>query len=321
MKTIVGIDVSKRTVDVAIPNGKRFKLTHYPHNDATTAEAILADLPTRDIHVVLEATGSYSLQLASSFYQEGIAISLVNPLRIKLFGKMRLQRAKTDRYDARLICQYGQAEQPLLWSPRPPEQEQLRQVVKAIEDLQVLRTEVTNRQEAAEPLPVKSAVCQQAHQSLLDTLDQQLASLEAEMLRLAKLAAGESFRLLNTIKGIGKTTASALIALCGSFEGFETAAQVVAFAGLNPSPYQSGTSVRGRGGISKRGHGTLRRLLYMGAMSAMRFNPMCKALYERLIAQGKPKKVAQIAVAHKLLRIAFGVVKGGKSFDPNYAKT
>lgn len=320
MKTFVGIDISKRSVDVAVPAGKRFRLAHYPHNDATTAAAILAELPTRDVHVVLEATGPYSQQLATSFYQEGVAVSVVNPLCIKLFGKMRLQRAKTDRSDARLICQYGQAEQPLLWTPRPPEQEQLRQVVKTLEDLQVLRTEISNRQEATAPLPVKSPVCQQAHQSLRDALDQQIELLEAEMLRLAKQTARETFRLLKSIKGIGTTTASALIALCGSFESFETAAQVVAFAGLNPSPYQSGTSVRGRGGISKRGHGTLRRLLYMGALTAMRFNPHCKALYDRLIAKGKSKKVARVAVAHKLLRIAFGVVKGGKPFDPSYVK-
>ncbi|HEY9841274.1 MAG TPA: IS110 family transposase, partial [Candidatus Obscuribacterales bacterium] len=198
--------------------------------------------------------------------------------------------------------------------------EHLRQVVKALEDLQVLRTEITNRQEATAPLPVKSAVCQQAHQSLLETLDQQLATLEAEMVRLAQLAAGEAFKLLKSIKGIGKVTASALIALCGSFEDFETASQVVAFAGLNPSPYQSGTSVRGRGGISKRGHATLRRVLYMGALTAMRFNPPCKALYQRLVAKGKSKKLARVAVAHKLLRIAFGVVKGGCPFDPDYAK-
>lgn len=321
MKTVIGIDVSKQSVDVAFSHGKRYKWAHYPHNDKTTASTILADLPTRDVHVVLEATGSYSHQLATSFYQEGIAISMVNPLSIKFFGKMRFQRAKTDRADARLICQYGQAEHPALWKPRPPEQEQLRQIVKVLEDFQMMRTEITNRQEAAKPLPVKSLACQEALQSLLDSLDDQIASLQVDMQRLAKQVAGETYRLLNTIKGIGEITASALIALCGSFEEFQTAAQLVAFAGLNPSPYQSGTSVRGRGGISKRGHGTLRRLLYMGALTAMRFNPSCQALYERLVAKGKSKKVARIAVAHKLLRIAFGVVKSGKPFDPHYSST
>ena len=83
MKTFVGIDISKRSVDVAVPAGKRFRLAHYPHNDATTAAAILAELPTRDVHVVLEATGPYSLQLATSFYQEGVAVSVINPLCIE----------------------------------------------------------------------------------------------------------------------------------------------------------------------------------------------------------------------------------------------
>lgn len=320
MKTFVGIDVSKRSVDVAFPNGNRFKWTHYSHNDATTADSILADLPTRDVHIVLEATGTYSLQLATSFYHAGIAVSVVNPIQTRNFNKMRMQRTKNDRHDARMLALYGQAEQPVLWKPRHPEQEQLRQVVKAIEDLQIVRTEITNRQEAFAPMPVKNPVCQEAHASLVAALEQQLATLKAEMLRLAQSVAGETYRLLNTIKGIGEVTACALIALYGSFEDFDTAGQVVAFAGLNPAPYQSGTSVKGRGGISKRGHSTIRSLLFMGALSALRFNPACKALYDRLKAKGKPGRVAQVAVAHKLLRIAFGVVKGGKPFDPNYAQ-
>lgn len=323
MKTVIGIDVSKRFVDVAIPceGRKPFRVKHYPHNDLTTAEAILADLPTQEVHVVLEATGTYSLQLATSFYEAGIAISLVNPLCIKHFAKMRLKRAKTDRYDARTIAQYGQVEQPSLWRPRPPQQEQLRQVVKAIEDLHILKTELTNRQESAVPLPIQSPVCQAVHQQLVDALEQQLTVLKAEMERLAKQVSGETYALLTSIKGIGEASAGAIMAYYGSFETFDTAGQAVAFAGLNPQPYESGTSVRGRGSISKKGHSTIRRLLYMGALSAMRYNPSCKALYERMLAKGKPKRVARVAVAHKLLRMAFGVVKGGRPFDPYYSKS
>lgn len=319
MKTFIGIDVSKRSVDVAFSDGARFRVKHFAHNHAQTAEAILAEVPVSDVHIVLEATGNYCYQLATSFHLAGLPVSVVNPLRIKHFGKMRLQRAKTDRYDAKTICQFAQEVPRLpLWQPRPPEQEQLRQVVGAIHDLQVLKTELTNRQEAMAPLPVKSPRCVQVFEHLVAGVETELATLQQELVRLAAAVNQRTFDLLLSIKGIGEITAGAIMGLCGSFEGFETAAQVVAYAGLNPAPYESGTTVRGRGGISKRGHASLRRLLYMGALSAMRYNPACKALYERLLAKGKPKRVARVAVAHKLLRIAFGVVKGGRPFDPNY---
>ncbi|HEY9840542.1 MAG: IS110 family transposase [Candidatus Sericytochromatia bacterium] len=322
MKTFVGIDISKASVDIAVTTDrpKHFVLKHYPSNTAQTAMAILADLPTSEVHVVLEATGTYGHRLATAFFEAGVPVSMVNPLCIKHFAQMRLKRAKTDRYDAKTIAAYGRAETLTLWQPRAPEREKLRQVVKAIEDLNVIRTELTNRQEAYSKLPVQSEVCQAHYARLVAEVEASLKSLKKELKTLSQQADAQAMKLLLSIPGIGPGTAGVLVAYYGQFEDFETASQVVAFAGLNPSVFQSGTSVRGRGGLSKRGHASIRCLLYMGALSAIRFNPLCKALYDRLLAKGKAKRVALVAVAHKLLRIAFGVVKGGRPYNPNFAK-
>lgn len=318
MKTYVGIDVSKGSLDVAWLQGDTFRHLHLDYNNARAAKAILKALKHRNLHVVMEVTGTYSLPLATAFFAEDIPVSIVNPLCIKYFAKMKLRRAKTDRVDARTIAQYAASEQPPLWQPRPVDQERLRQVVSTLEDLLSVKGSLTNRQEAAAQLPDRSPACDQALAHLVAEIDQQIATLEDEMQRLARAAHKEAFERLLTIKGIGIKTAAAFVALCGGFESFETAAQVAAFVGINPGPYSSGTSVKGRGGISKRGHGIIRKLLYMGATSAAQYNPACQALSERLRAQGKEKNVVRVAVAHKLLRQAFGVVKGGKNYDPNY---
>lgn len=320
MKTFVGIDVSKDSLDVAWLHQATFHHLHLAYNHPRAVKALLKALKHTDFHVVMEVTGTYFLPLATACFDAGIPVSVVNPLCIKYFAKMKLRRAKTDRIDARTIAQYAASEQPSLWQPRPADQEQLRQVVTTLDDLLTVKGSLTNRQEAAKPLGERNSLCAQTLAHLVAEIDAQLASLEQELQRLAQAAHPEAFRRLLTIKGIGPKTAAAFVSLCGGFESFETAGQLAAFAGINPSPYSSGSSVRGRGGISKRGHALLRKYLYLGAASASQYNPACHALSERLKAQGKAKNVVRVAVAHKLLRQAFGVVKGGRDFDPAYAR-
>lgn len=320
MKTIIGIDVSKASVDVAFTTEKPqyFVTRHFDSNSAQTAHLILKELPQQDLHVVLEATGTYGHRLATAFFEAGVPVSMVNPLCIKYFAQMHLKRAKTDAYDAKTIAAYGQAVSLTMWQPRPLSHEKLRQVTKAIEDLNVIRLELLNRQEAYQQMPVQSEVCRAHYAKLVSEIQSSIVHLKKELESLAQETAPEAYQNLLSIPGVGPGTAGVLLAHYGCFEEFERAGQVVAYAGLNPSVYQSGTSVKGRGGISKRGHASIRRSLYMAALSAIRYNPLCKCVYERLISKGKPKRVALLAVAHKLLRIAFGVVKRGQPFDPNY---
>ena len=321
MKLILGVDVSKDYLDVAYRHKKGYQTKRYAHNSAKSAKKIAADFKDHELHVVMEVTGTYGMKLAQGFYEMGIAVSMVNPLCIKRFGQMKLRRAKTDAYDAELIAEYGETQELRLWSPKPEAQEQLLQVVRALDDLQVIRTELRNRQEAASQLIVREANCEAVFKSLLTNVEASIAALKQRLKRLLESHYSEEKHLLESVPGIGIMTIGNLIALCGRFENFEKASQVVAFAGLNPSPYQSGTSVRGRGGISKRGHASLRRMLYMGAFSALKYIQPCRELYLRLIERGKPSRVARVAVAHKLLRQAFGVLKQRRAFQADFVKS
>jgi transposase len=126
-------------------------------------------------------------------------------------------------------------------------------------------------------------------------------------------------KLLTSINGVGDKTAWAILAYLGDIALFGSAKQVSSYAGLNPRIEQSGSSIQ-RSSLSKLGSSRLRKSLYMPALVAVRFNPLLMAFYDRLLAKGKPKKLALIAAMRKLLVIAYGVLKSEKPFDVNYAK-
>jgi transposase len=124
---------------------------------------------------------------------------------------------------------------------------------------------------------------------------------------------------LESILGVGATTAQAILAELPPVEQIPSAQQAAAFAGLAPRQYQSGTTVRQRTRLSKAGNGRLRKALYLPALTALRFNPLLQALYERLVAAGKAKMAAVGACLRKLLLIAYGVLKNHTPFDPSWA--
>lgn len=318
---ILGVDISKNSLDVAYSNEKGIQHKHYPHNNARSAKKILADFKDQNLHVVMEATGNYGMKLAQGFFDLGVPVSIVNALCIKRFGQMKLRRSKTDAADAQLIAEYGESQALSIWQPKTEVQEQLLQITRSLEDLQLMRTELLNRQEAFAQLVFREKNCENAFEAILEQVKRSISALKQALVDILKVHYSEESRLLDSIPGIGLMTIGTLLAHCGRFESFEKASQVVAYAGLNPSVCESGTSVRGRGSISKRGHKAMRRVLFMAALSAALHNPICRSLYLRLLEKGKPKKIALIAVAHKLLRQAFGVLKRGQPFQANFVQT
>jgi len=130
----------------------------------------------------------------------------------------------------------------------------------------------------------------------------------------------KEYELLRSIPGIGLKVSAMIIAVFNDFKAFENAKQACSFAGIAPAPYESGTSVKGRGSISKRGNTFARQMLFMGALSATIHNPLIRQQYQRLLDNGKSKMVAMVAAANKLLKQAFGVLKSGQPFNPNYVK-
>ncbi len=315
IKHFIGIDVSKRSFDVAIEDGSGYKYFQFQNNQDGFKELLLEVASRGNCHVVMEASGPYYLRLATCLYDHGIDVSVVNPLVIRRFCQMRLTRAKTDKKDAQMIAMYGRTQQPQLWQPDAGYVLELRQMQAAVEVFNRNRTAMLRQKEA---FCQNTAVSKDVMKSLDKTiafLDKEIATLECKMEQLAKAHHHSMFQNLKTIPGLGTKTAMQLIVASGAFRKFSNARQLSAYFALSPRIFQSGTSIKGKPKITKMGMSRIRAMLYVCAWSARRYNNPCKELYERLVAKGKSKRLALVAVANKLIKQAFAIATSGKPFQ------
>ena len=320
MPAFLGIDVAKHSLECALIGPKSPRRSSVPNTPAGHRQLLawLAKQHVADVHACLEATGTYSDEIAQALHDAGVWVSVVNPARIAAYAKSRLARNKTDPADAMLIAQFAQSEQPPLWQPPAPEMRELRALVRHLDSLLVQRQAERNRQAAGgHPEPVEQAL--REHLAFLDkqitTVRQQI---DEHIGRYPELK--REHDLLDSITGIDTRTATRLLAESGGLGRFEDSRAVAAYAGLTPRRYQSGSSVRGKTRLSKIGNASLRAALYMPALVARRYNPVLKAFGDRLAAAGKSKMAVIGAVMRKLLVLAYGVVKSGVPFDAEYAK-
>lgn len=320
MYKVIGIDISKASFDVGYQRkDEKFSFSKFGNNAKgfTKFRKLIDD----GDHCVMEATGPYYLSLAQYLFEQGIKVSVVNPLQIKHFVRMRMVRAKTDKKDAMMIALYGLSEQPTLWQPNEKHVMQLHQNHTAIEGLQKQSTMLNNQLEAFSQVPENDKEVMRELRALLKTIKMKIAKLEARMIGIVKGHYAATFASLITIPGIGPKTAILLIAVTNNFRKFDDIKKLSAYVGLAPRVYESGTSVKGKGHITKMGNKYLRKLLYLCAWSAKRHNDQCKSMYERLSEKGKPERVIKIAIANKLLRQAFAIGSNLKEYDKKYEKS
>lgn len=319
---VVGMDIAKDSVQASRFDGTTFLDFSFPNQEKSFLKKVQKSIPKSDpshILFVMEATGVYHLKLATALYKEGYSVAVVNPFIIKKYAEMLLKRAKTDRNDARLIAQFGFYQEVTLFAPKENLAEEITQVLKGLDQLKKERTNLKNYQEALTHHNEINSVVRDIYQKQLKEVEKAIKTLEAEAKRLVCQYAPKEYQLLLSIKGIGKCSATALLGFLQKMDRFSRGKEVASFLGLAPQISQSGKD-KGKAWLSKKGNGYLRRLLYLAALSASRSNAQCRELYQRLLAKGKPKKVALIAVANKLLRQAFAVLKSGCPYDPHYLK-
>lgn len=314
---IVGIDISKATFDIAWELDGEVRHRQLAYTEEGIAQ--LLELTAEDSHYVMEATGIYHVRLALSLYESGRRVSVVNPLVIKRFIQMQLSRAKSDKADAEQIRCYGEQHELLAWSPADSEVLELQQAHGWLDDLIRERSRLLNRQEAHRHHGRPSSFVTRQMSAQLQQLDRQIKGCERHLEVLVKKSFAELYERLLTIPSVGPKTAIELIVVTDGFSRFEDVKALCAYIGVSPTTFRSGSSINGRGAIAKLGHGRMRQLLYLCSWTAKRCNPACSALYGRLKAAGKPAKVINIAIAHKLLRQAFAVATTNRPFLPECA--
>jgi transposase len=273
-----------------------------------------------DTLVVMEATGSYWLSLATALAAAGFAVSVINAAQAHHFAKALLQRAKPDAIDARTLARLAALLQPACWSPPPAIHEELRQRLAQRDALIGLRQQLRNQLHALVQGPVVVASVRERTEALLATLAAQIAEVEAELAAVVgqDTAWTDAIRRLQGIPGVGLLTAAWIVVSTLNFTRCATAEEATAYAGLAPMPRESGSSVRGRAGIGRGGNRRLRTALYLATLSAAQHNPAIRAFYRRLRAAGKPPKVARCAAARKLLHLVWAIGTKHQPFDPGY---
>ena len=314
---VIGADIAKKKFDVACLLEGKFKHKVFTNDAAGFASFVawfLSLCGDANPLICMEATGSYSLPLADYLVNHGFPVSLVNPAKIHAFAKSELSRAKTDKADAKLIARYALMTQPPLWIPPPPNIRELQALVRRVEHLLEMIQMEQNRLETADASTHLSIT------NVLNTLETELKSTRKAIKDHIDSNPDLKQRsdLLETIPGIGEACIAHLLLALSEHHGFTHAKQVVAFAGLAPVLRESG-QWRGNTHISKTGDAALRKVLYMPALCAKRYNPVIQVFWNRLQANGKNGKAITCAAMRKLIHIAFGVIKSGKPFDPNYA--
>jgi len=314
----LGIDVSKSKLACAMFLCGKYKNKTFANTPAGF-EDLWRWLDRFDClpeHVCLEATGSYGEDVATFLYDRGLTVSIVNPTRIKGFAQSEGLRTKTDKVDARLIANFCHSKREKLrsWKPAPKEQRELRDMTRRLDALIRMRVQEENRLEGN----LSDLVVANLNKHIR-FLKKQIAELEEKISDHINRhpVLRQQCDLLNSIPGVAETTSANLISEL-NFEQFSSARQAAAYAGLTPSDRQSGTSVKGRPKLSKIGSKRLRKALYMPAMSAMRCNPVLSQFADRLKRQGKAGKVIIAAVMRKIIHMAFGILKSGRPFDPDY---
>jgi len=299
-KITVGIDVSKDRLDVAVrPSGETLVVAR----NAVGLEELCARLRVLGPHVVaLEATGGFETVAAAALAAAGLPVVVVNPAQIRAFAQAIGQRAKTDPIDAKVIAHFAEATG---LQPRPMPDEATRLLGDLIaRRRQIVEMIVAERQrERRAPARLKKSIAR-----LVKALEKELSSLEGDI--DAEVRGSPAWRekedLLASVPGIGRTIARTLIAELPELGSLDRK-QIAALAGLAPFTRQSGRW-KGRSFIGG-GRTAVRTALFMGALVATRCNPALTAFFERLVAAGKPKMVALIAVARKLLTILNAILR------------
>jgi transposase len=323
MNTIVGIDISKQSFDVYFE--KEEQGSHLKLLQTEQDYQVLLHLIGKGSTCVMEATGNYHLRLAHYLYHAGVNIIVENPLKIKRFSQMNLNRTKTDKADAKLIYDYANMvlskRAPQLWQPDNIEIGHLKQYDSVCQQLIKQRSALSNSEEALTQLTGLNKEVTGVLKDMLLSLESAIKQLEHGMLKLVKAHHQKSYDLVTSIPGIGPKTATMMICITDGFNKFtpDHVKQFISYIGMSPRTFESGTSVQGRAHISKVGNSRLRSMLYMCSWTAKRSNQQCATLYERLHEKGKPEKVIKIAICHKLIRQIFGVVKSGSPFSNEFA--
>jgi transposase len=318
---LAAVDVSAAELVVAIEGALRPSLHTYA-NTAAGHQLLIGRLLAQGqrIRVVMEATGLYGLNLAWLLQaQSRVEVMVINPRSLKDFVRATMTRAKTDRVDALGMLDYLRRMAFVPWTPPAADVLILQQLTRRLTQLKGEKTREQNRLHAVAQIPSHTKVIARDLRLNIAHLQRRILALEKEALRMAQASAllAKPLELLTSVPGIAHKSALRLLGELLVLPNTLKAPQWVAHAGLDPRPFESGSSVHKARRLSKTGNVHLRSALFLPALVAIRHCPAAKACYNALLARGKKPKQAVIAIMRKLLHAIWGILHHQLPFNPS----
>lgn len=325
--TYIGIDVSKSELVIAIPSSvssvrkpKSNASRSYEYekivNSQSAIQAFLSKHKAQNTHFVLESTGTYSDKLIQTLSKAGVPYSVLSPFQSKSWAVANGRKNKNDPQDAQSLAEFGYQMQPKCHQLPSAAAQKRQQAISTQQGFKKQKRSIQNQIHALKQLVEPCAVVLKALEDMVQQLEIHIEALqtiikpqqeEPQLVRVVELIA--------SIPGIGTDTAQKIVGLFGDLSTFKSSKAIAAYIGLSPCQNQSGLSEK-KAHISNQGIPIVKSYLYTCAMSAIRYNPICKDFYRKLVdIKHKKKKVALVAVMHKLIRMIWGVVHGGKPFS------
>lgn len=327
----LGIDVSKAKLDCCLlldEQGLR-KRNKVVANSASGIAALLAwlvahlpDVPSSQIHAVMESSGIYHQRAALLLHKASCIVSIANPSHVRHLAKGMGVLSKNDAIDSHLLARYAQLLKPAAW--QPPSDQVI--ILSALLDRRQVLSDALLREQARHS---KAKDCDDAVKAVSQSLKSSIKFIQAQIVALDKHLAEHieqhpelkaDWQLLQSIPAVGPRLGSQMLQLFAS-RRFESAEQAAAYVGVIPLQRQSGTSLNGKSKLSKAGPARLRATLYMGAVVGLRYNPHIKAHYDKLLAAGKCKSSALGAAMRKLVHLCFGVLRTRQPYRADYVNT
>ena len=340
-KVYIGVDIAKATFTAAIVSqtpdshaADNHPTPRYVGEGANTAEGcrdvaerlgqLAADAGAACVHLLIEPTGGYEARWVAEAYRRQWLVTVVNPQAVRAWAQSRGRRAKNDRQDALMLAQFGAEANPPGQEPVGENVAELDSMLRRQTDLEKLLRSERNRLGQLASQPRRSPTVEASVKRLIETIEAELAALDAAMRQLfvGDETLNRQLKQLLSVPGIGRKTAPYLLTHFHRFQartsGKGTAKQLVAFLGLDPAPYDSGTTVRKRAVISRKGDSLMRSKLFVGALGGVRGKNRLREVYTSLLAHNKAKKLALVACSRKMLVWAWAVFTNDTLFDSSH---
>lgn len=315
----IGTDVSKKSLDAYFfwgGKGRSRKLANSSQGFAQLLAWVMSVTgPGVSLRFCMESTGDYGVEYGLWLLEMGHQVSVVNPARIYYYGISKGRINKTDRADARLISEYGEAFKPQTWALADADRRELFRLYRRRDQLTGMETAEVNRKECPGAI---GAECVGSIKRMLKAIRAELRQIESRAKEIIQGSAPlkEALELIESFPSLGFGSAFMILAEMPPVEASDSAKGWAAASGANPTTRDSGTSVHGSGRISKQGRKRCRAALWMPCLSSLKTMPELGGLYDRLIAKGKHHFLAMTACLRKLLMIVYGVLTHKTPYKP-----